>query len=123
MLKIIKKADIVLLIFFLIIGFVSAYYSLTSGQSGKEAEISLDGKIYGTYNLDKNQVITIKNGKNYNKIVIKNGYIKMTKSNCKNQVCVDENKISKTNQTIVCLPNRVLISIKGGKEEYDSVAE
>lgn len=47
----------------------------------------------------------------------------MSYSDCKNQICVEDGKISRTNQSIVCLPNKVVVEITGGEEEFDAVAQ
>ena len=39
----------------------------------------------------------------------------MTSSTCKNQVCVQTGTISHTKDSIACLPNRVIVEIKAGK--------
>ena len=122
MFKIIKKADIILFFVLLIMGISLSIFSYSSGTSGEKVEVSLDGKLYGTYDLHKDQVITINENNHLNKITIKDGYVQMSYSDCKNQICVKDGKISKTNQSIVCLPNRVMIQITGGKEEFDAVS-
>ena len=49
-------------------------------------------------------------------------YSQMAYSDCKNQICVNDGQINKTNQSIVCLPNKVLVEIIGGEEEFDAVS-
>ena len=47
-----------------------------------------------------------------NTVVIKNGYATVSKADCKNQICVNHKKISKKGETMVCLPNKVIVEIK-----------
>lgn len=123
MFRIIKRADIILLIIFILLGFAVGYISIFHQHEGKDVIIKVNGKIYGTYPLNKNQTITIKDGHNINKVIIKNKKVQMAYSSCKNQICVHHNPIDKANQNIACLPNRVFIIIKGGDDEYDSIAQ
>lgn len=61
---------------------------------------------------------------NYNIVEISGGSVSVTKASCKNQVCVRHGKISHTGESIVCLPNRLVVTIEGGGKEgggYDSV--
>ena len=46
----------------------------------------------------------------------------MSFSDCRGQDCVEQHAISQTGESIVCLPNKVMLEIKGGTSEYDSVA-
>lgn len=123
MFKVIKKADIILFIILVSIGFLLSWLAYSAGRTGGEAVVTVDGKVYGVYNLNKNQTITVKQNNNTNKITIKNGQVQMTYSSCKNQVCVKEGAISKTNQSIVCLPNRVMVEIRGKDGKYDAISD
>ncbi|MBR3623647.1 MAG: NusG domain II-containing protein [Selenomonadaceae bacterium] len=83
-----------------------------SDSKGNIAEITVDGKIYKTLNLDKNAELTIKNEYGENKIVVENKKIFVETANCKDGVCVKTGAISKSGEIIACLPHRLLIEIK-----------
>ena len=122
MFKIIKKADIVLFLILLTIGAALFFMSATGNERGKQVIVSVDGKKYGTYSLAKDQTIVIRHGKNINKFTIKDGYVQMTHANCNNKVCLKEGRINRMKQSIVCLPNKVTIEIRGG-ENYDAISQ
>ena len=46
----------------------------------------------------------------------------MTFSDCKGQDCVKQHSISETGETIICLPNKIILEITGGENKYDAVA-
>lgn len=123
MFKVIKKADIVLFIVLVAAGLAVSAAAFTGGDKGLLVEISVDGEIYGVYSLDKDQTIEIKQDKSINKITIKDGHVQMSDSTCRNQVCVDTGEISKTSQSIVCLPNRVMVEIIRGEAGFDAVSK
>ena len=114
----IKKADIVLFILILIFGGTVSWWSLTTNSAGDRAIVTVDGELYGTYSLSEDQTIeVVQDGGHTNHITIKDGTVSMTYSTCKNQVCVDTGVISETKDSIVCLPNKVMIEIRGSKSE------
>lgn len=120
-LRIIKKADIILIIFFIIFGLAGSYYiSRTSASQGKSAVITVDGKEFGTYDLSKDRTIDLKTG---NVLSVKDGCIRMVKADCHGQDCIRQGKISRPSQTIVCLPHKVIVEIKGGEDEYDTISQ
>ena len=41
----------------------------------------------------------------------------MASASCHNQICVHHKPISETNQSIVCLPNRVSVEIRAAGKE------
>ena len=120
-LKTIRKTDIFLIIVLIIAGIAaSAYLTHISAASGTHAEITIDGRIFGTYELSKDRTIDLKTG---NIAVIKDGQIYMKSADCHGQDCIRQGKISKPSQTIVCLPHKVMIEMKGGSDEYDTISK
>ena len=122
----IKKADIILLIVILAVGIPLAILSLSSGTGGDKVKIYLNGKVYGTYPLHEDRVIEVSEDGHTNHITIKDGQVSMSYSTCLNQVCVNTGAISETKDSIVCLPNRVVVEIissvngKGGDADVIS---
>lgn len=121
--QIIKKADIILFVVLVVISLGLWWFSLADQVSGQKALVTVDGEEYGIYSLSEDKTVEIKQHGHTNKITIKNGTVQMTYSDCKNQNCVETGKIDKTSQTIVCLPNKVMIQIVGGEEAYDAIAK
>lgn len=122
MFKILKKADIVLFIILVAAGLGLSAWSASAGGAGQKAVVTVDGRLYGTYSLSQNQTIEIKQNNHINKITIKDGAVQMSYSDCHNQVCVNDGKVSQTNESIVCLPNKVMVEIVGGEGELDAVS-
>lgn len=122
MFNIIKKADIVLFILLVAMGLGLSWLSVSGSAQGQRAVVTVDGQLYGTYNLAEDQTIEIDQDGHINKITIKDAAVQMSYSDCKNQVCVKDGRISHTNQSIVCLPNKVMVEITGGEEDYDAIS-
>ena len=76
---------------------------LTRGEEGNQIRVTLDGKIYGTYSLSKDQTIEVKDGDFYNRIRIEDGKAYMEEANCPDGYCEEQGKISGHTQTIVCV--------------------
>ena len=123
MFHIIKKADIILFICLILIGGALSYLAFSGSSSGDLVVVKVNGEIYGKYSLTKDRTITVNRDGHMNKITIKGGKVQVSKSNCKNQVCVKPGSISTTHQNIVCIPNRVVVSIEGKGGEYDVISQ
>ncbi len=101
-----------------------AFFSVSSGVKGSTVIVTVEGTEYARFPLDEERDIIIsgKNGLN-NHLVIKNGEADITGADCPDKLCVHQKKISRNGETIVCLPNRVVIEIKGEDEgSVDTVA-
>ena len=121
--KIIRKSDILLLIFFVAIGIVTALSVRSGEEEGKTVVIHVDGREYGTYSLADDREIDINRGKCTNHVSIKDGKVQMTEASCPNKLCIREGSISQVNRSIACLPNRVFIEIRGEEAMYDVVSQ
>jgi len=89
-------------------------------SDGAKVIVSIDGNEYGSYMLSEEQDIDI-NGTNL--LVIRDGKADMTQADCPDKLCVHQKAVSKEGETIVCLPNKVVVEVTGADEsELDSIA-
>lgn len=101
-------------------------FRLWNHEDGSQVVITRDGEFCGTYSLsqDREIEITDEDGKVTNTLVIQNGKAKMMEADCRDQLCVHQKAISLQNENIVCLPNRVVVTVtdteSGG---YDGFAQ
>ena len=97
---------------------------LTRGEEGNQIQITVDGKVYGTYSLAKDQVIEVKEKDFYNRIRIQDGKAYMEEANCPDGYCEEQGKISGRTQTIVCLPHKLVVEVLDADGlENDSASE
>lgn len=109
-----KKNDWILATFILIIAVVGlVLYTRIGKQGGELVVVTVDGEVYGTYSLRKDKKISINET---NIFEIKDGVADMTEGDCPDQICVEHKPIAKNKETIVCLPNKVIVEIVGGKD-------
>ena len=87
------------------------------------AVVTIDGKQYGRYSLamDRIEKIELPDG-SYNMLEIKDGKADITEASCPDGICVNHRAVSKQSQSIVCLPNKVVVEIESDEEpELDAV--
>ena len=88
-------------------------------EKGAMVEVTVDGELYGTYSLKEEQKVPItsktsRGGKEtVNDLVIADGKADMVQADCPDKLCVRQAAISHVGETIVCLPNRVVVTIIG----------
>ena len=143
----IRKADIILFIALVAVGLAaSAILTMSHADAGSGAKVIIesDGSLYARYPLSEDRVVVVPAPKQrsvdapsadsdapaseqydyYNVVEIKDGKVSVTEASCKNQVCVRHGSISKAGESIVCLPNRLVVSIEnsegGGYDEVTS---
>ncbi|MDO4544682.1 MAG: NusG domain II-containing protein [Bacillota bacterium] len=119
---IIKKADILLAAFLILVGFAASYVLSFGQTNGDTLLITVGGEKFGSYSLLEDKEIAIDRNSHINKVTIKDGVVSMSFSDCRGQDCVHQHEISRTGESIICLPNQVVLEITGGEAEYDSIA-
>lgn len=107
-----KKNDVVLGGGILVIALVLfLVMHLTRNEAGNQIRITVDGEVYGTYSLEKDQVIEVKENDFYNRIRIQDGAAYMEEADCPDGYCEEQGKISGRTQTIVCLPHKLVVEV------------
>lgn len=124
--KRIGKRDVILLVVVLLILLAVLFaFRLRHTDSGSSAVITIDGEEYGTYDLGREQEIPIEvDGTVTNVLQIHDGHADMIEANCPDQLCVHQKAISLRGETIVCLPNKIVVSVESEEEsEIDTIAQ
>lgn len=115
----IRKIDAAIIIFFIlaaIIFYGINRYSNENSYDEKYIMIYSDNKLYRKILIadnTKTETIQIdsKYGKNTVKIV--DGGVLMKDSDCPDKICLKSGFINKVGQSIICLPHKLVIEIKG----------
>lgn len=89
---------------------------MAGNRNGGSAAIYLENKEYGRYPLDQDVQIRIGGS---NTLSIREGKADMTEADCPDKLCVKQKPISKKGETLVCLPNQIVVAIEGNSEERD----
>ncbi len=98
-------------------------YMFSFGRTaGDQLDISCDGRLFGSYPLSEDREITVERDGQIKKITIEDGAVSMSFSDCQGQDCVQQGAISQTGESIICLPNKVVLQISGGTRQYDTIA-
>lgn len=119
------KNDWILLCVLAVIGIgMWAYSTFIEKPAATKAVVTVDGKEYGTYNLSKDQTIEIKQKTTVtNVLVIADGEIFMQDATCPDKLCEKQGRKSRDKETIVCLPNKVVVTVVSDETTgIDSVA-
>ena len=93
-------------------------------SEGANVVVTVGGEEYGEYPLYTDAEVRIGGKDSYNLLVIKGGEAEIAEASCPDKLCVHQGKISFDGQSIICLPNKVVVEITGGEQSnYDAVAK
>ncbi len=96
----------------------TALFSVTiSSSDGNAAEVKKDGRVEYILPLEKDAEISVSGCT----VRVLNGKVSVISSTCPDKVCEKTGEISKSGEVIVCVPNRVEVSVVG-ESMYDAIA-
>lgn len=99
------------------------FFSFSKGKSGDYVVITVNQTEFGTYPLSKDDVIQIDTGDALNVLTVQDGEAKMTEADCPDKLCVHQKAISHDRETIVCLPHKVVVTVKSSEDsDLDAIA-
>lgn len=120
-----NKNDFKLLIIVIIISLTMfLIFNINKNNNPKIGEVYYENKLVLTLDLEKKEKkeYTI-NGYNGNVIIeVNNGKIRVKEEKSPKHLCSKQGYITSSNETIVCLPNKVVIKIKE-KTGLDTIAK
>jgi hypothetical protein len=120
----IKRNDLILIgaVIILCLGFLAYMYFMK--EEGSKVEVTVDGNVYDTFDLTEDTTFTVElEDGTWNTFEIKDGYVNMLDASCPDKLCVKHKDIHYNHETIVCLPNKVVLEVVGGDEsEVDMIA-
>lgn len=102
---------------------LTAYLSskLWNFPQGEYLKINMGKQEVGSFNLNQNITKIIEGPIGKTEIIINSGKVRISKSPCTKKYCIHQGWINQLNQSIVCIPNQIYISIFGNQTDYDSL--
>ena len=102
-----KRGDIVIIALIAAAVAVSSVLLLFQNE-GSTVTVKQDNKIIYEGSINKDTEVALSG----NTVIIDGGFAYIKNANCKNEICVHTGRISKTGESIICLPNRVIVEIE-----------
>lgn len=119
-----KKLDCLFIGVLVLIGVIClCMLFLWPKSAGEQLVITVDGEVYGTYRMQEEQEISVeRDGRVVNVVVIADGRAHMKEADCPDHLCIRQGEISKRGETLICLPNKVVVEAQSdGEGTYDSI--
>lgn len=94
---------------------LAAFFRFSGRSTGNAIRIRVNGEEIGRYALNKNRTIKVENHYGKNVIVIQDGEAYMEEADCPDHYCIQQGRIHRANETIVCLPHKLVVEVVTGE--------
>ena len=108
------RYDLILIAALLAVSLAVLLITTLTRREGGYVEIEKSGQVIATYSLSINAEYELNGGTNI--LVIENGQAYLKDVNCPDKTCVKTGKIRYVGQSIICLPNQISITVRGGSD-------
>lgn len=111
--------DIVLILAIALVGLCLLFFNGRKTTPGSSVVVEVDGKTVASYPLDTDGVFVLNGGTNT--LEIKDGKARISDADCPNMQCVRQGWISRGGQSIVCLPNKLIVTVISSDRSVDYI--
>ena len=114
------RNDVLLIISLLLVASLAMLYLFVFRKSGNVVQVTVDGELYATYSLSDTVTEDIHSGSDgraVNRLVICDGKAYVESASCPDGICVSHRPVFRDGESIVCLPNRVVVTVINDEDE------
>lgn len=115
------KNDIVFIVALLLLITAAALGMFLFRTEGDTVIVTVDGQAWGEYPLNENREIEIRNGDGYNLLVIEGGRAYVRQASCPDGICSSHRPIGLDGESIICLPNKVVVEVRTRNSEQPDI--
>jgi len=108
------RFDFILIASLLIVSLVTVGILLLTRKGGDRVVVEIAGERVAEYGLYQNGEYPLNGGTNI--LVIENGEAYLSYADCPDRTCVRTGRIKYAGQSIVCLPNKVTVTVRGNTQ-------
>ena len=108
------RRDLLLIFLLLVLSLALLLAFLLTRKAGDRVTVTVDGVTVGVYSLSEDGTYSLNGGTNL--LVIESGAAYMKEADCPDGTCVRTWRIRHSGERIVCLPNRIAVTVTGGED-------
>lgn len=109
------RIDIIVVASLLLLSVVVLLAVTLTKKEGAYVSVTVDGETVAEYPLAVDGVFVLNGGTNV--LTVKDGRAYMSDSSCPDHTCENTGKIKHVGQTIICLPNKITVTVKGVSDD------
>ena len=110
-----RRADLIVIASLLLLALVLYLVIGATRQEGGVVVVCVDGVETERHALSEDGIYPLNGGSNI--LVIAEGQAWLSDANCPDLLCVKQGRIHYTGQSIICLPNRLTVTVEGGESD------
>ena len=117
------KNDILLVAALLLVALAAWGLLRLTRARGAEAVVTVDGAAVAALPLSEDAVLTVGEGQGFSNVIeVSGGRVRVRDADCPDRLCVRTGWVSRDGESIVCLPHKLVVTVRGGEAGPDAVS-
>ena len=117
------KNDIILICALLLLALAVWGVLRLTRERGGEAVVTVDGRLAATIPLTVDATVPVGAEQGFlNVVEVSGGRVRVREADCPDRLCVRQGWISYDGESIVCLPHKLIVTVRGTAGDLDAVA-
>jgi hypothetical protein len=117
------KNDIILIAALLLLALAAWGVLRLTRKAGGEAIVTVDGRLAATIPLSVEAKLPIGTGQGFlNVVEVSGGRVRVVEADCPDRLCVRQGWIRYDGESIVCLPHKLVVTVRSTEGDLDAVA-
>lgn len=106
-----KRNDLILLLSIVLVAALVLVVFHFLKTDGATVTVTKNGEKYATYPLMQDAEIKLSGDQGHATLIIEDGQAYIKDASCSDKLCIKQGKINKNGETIICLPNKLVITV------------
>lgn len=120
----IKKNDLLLMSAALLVVLICYLYNNIFNKAGDYVSVNYRGNEVAKHSLSDSGEYEIPCSANEAfRYKIENGEVFCIYSECRDKICIHQGKINRNGQSVICLPQQIVLTVHGKGTEYDALTD
>ena len=117
------KNDMLLILALLVLAGAAYGILRLTREPGNEAAVTVDGQLVLTVPLTREATVTVGENRGFRNVVeVSGGRVRVVDADCPDRLCVRQGWIRYSGESIVCLPHKLVVTVRGSEHDLDAVA-
>ena len=92
-------------------------------EKGGEVIVTVDGRLAATIPLSVEATLPVGEGQGFSNVIeVSGGRVRVVEADCPDRLCVRQGWIRYSGESIVCLPQKLVVAVRGTAGDMDAVA-
>lgn len=115
------RNDVIFIASLLLIVFIAGLCLYLFSSEGDTVVVTVDGQVWDEFSLSEDTTVNIETDHGTNVLVIRDKTAYIESASCPDGICSSHRAIRLDGESIICLPNKVVVTVKAQQNNHTDI--